>query len=49
MFKKQIEQENPFKTRVRNAVATDKETWKSMSGAVHIMRGTIVNWLLKTQ
>jgi hypothetical protein len=36
-------------SNVDSNYATDKETRKSDSGAIHTMGGTIVNWLSKTQ
>jgi hypothetical protein len=36
-------------SNVDSNYATDKETCKSVSGAIHTIGGTIVNWLSKTQ
>jgi hypothetical protein len=36
-------------SNVDSNYATDKETRRSVSGAIHTIEGTIVNWILKTQ
>jgi hypothetical protein len=37
-----------FLSNVDSNYATDKETRRSVSGAIHTIGGTIVNWLSKT-